>query len=198
MRLLVLTDRDQSRTAGRNLAETVAAAVAGGATTILYREKTLPGPQRRALGERVAEACGAAELIVASDPVLARELRAGTVHLAADDPWPEDEGLLVGRSCHGAVELAGAAAHGAAYATVSPVFATESKPGYGPALGPDGLAALVADALLPVYALGGIQVDTVGSCLAAGAAGVAVMGAVMGAEDPAAAVRALLDQEVPS
>ncbi len=198
MRLLVLTDRDQSRTAGRNLAATVAAAVAGGATAILYREKTLPGPQRRALGERVAEACGAAELIVASDPVLARELGATSVHLAADDPWPEDDGLLVGRSCHGAVELAGAAAHGAAYATLSPIFATDSKPGHGPALGVDGMAALLADAQLPVLALGGIQAATVGSCLAAGAAGVAVMGAVMGAEDPADAVRALLDQEGPS
>lgn len=195
MRLLVLTDRDQSRTAGRNLADTVAAAVAGGASAILYREKTLPDPQRQALGERIAEACGSAELIVASDPVLARALGATTVHLAADDPWPEGDDLLVGRSCHGAVELAGAAAHGAAYATLSPVFTTDSKPGYGPALGIEALAALVADARLPVYALGGIGPDNVGSCLAAGAAGVAVMGAVMGAEDPAAAVRALLDQE---
>lgn len=198
MRLLVLTDRDQSRTAGRNLAATVAAAVAGGATAIVYREKTLPGPQRRALGERVAEACGSAELIVASDPVLARELGATTVHLAADDPWPDGDDLLVGRSCHGAVELAGAAAHGAAYATLSPIFATDSKPGYGPALGVDGLAALLADARLPVLALGGIQVDTVGACLAAGAAGVALMAAVMGADDPAETVRALLDQEVPT
>lgn len=198
MRLLVLTDRDQSRTAGRNLAATVAAAVAGGATAILYREKTLPDPQRRALGERVAEACGAAELIVASDPVLARELGATTVHLATDDPWPDGDDLLVGRSCHGAVELAGAAAHGAAYATLSPIFATDSKPGYGPALGVDGLAALLADAQLPVLALGGIQSDSVGPCLAAGAAGVAVMAAVMGAEDPAAAVRALLEQEAPA
>ena len=196
MRLLVLTDRDQSRTAGRTLAETVAAAVAGGATAIVYREKTLPGPQRRALGRRVAEACGSATLIVASDPVLARDLGATTVHLAADDPWPEEDDLIVGRSCHGAVELAGAAARGAAYATLSPVFATDSKPGYGPALGLDGLTTLVDDARLPVYALGGIRAATVRGCLAAGAAGVAVMGTVMGADDPDAAVRALLDQEV--
>mgnify|MGYP002084332812 CR=1 FL=1 len=73
---------------------------------------------------------------------------------------------------------------------MSPVFATDSKPGYGPALGAEGLAALVSDALLPVYALGGIRADTVAACLTAGAAGVAVMGAVMGAEDPAAALRA--------
>ncbi len=198
MRLLVLTDRDQSRAAGRNLAETVAAAVAGGATAVVYREKALPHPQRRALGERVAEACGTAELIVASDPELARELGATTVHLAADDPWPEGDDLIVGQSCHGAVELAGAAAHGAAYATLSPIFATDSKPGYGPALGLDELAALVADTPVPVLALGGVRADTVGACLAAGAAGVAVMGAVMGADDPAAAVRALLDQEVVS
>lgn len=196
MRLLVLTDRDRSRTAGRTLEETVAAAVAAGATAIVYREKTLPGPERRALGERVADACGSAALVVASDPALARDLGAATVHLAADDPWPEADDLMVGRSCHGAVELADAAAHGAAYATLSPIFATDSKPGYGPALGLDGLATLVADVRLPVYALGGIRADTVRRCLATGAAGVAVMGTVMGAEDPDAAVRALLDQEV--
>jgi thiamine-phosphate diphosphorylase len=196
MCLLGLTDPEKSRNAGRTLAETVAAAVAGGATAIVYREKTLPGPQRRALGQRVAEACGSATLIVASDPVLARDLGATTVHLAADDPWPEGDDLIVGRSCHGAVELAGAAAHGAAYATLSPIFVTDSKPGYGPALGLDGLATLVADARLPVYALGGIRAATVPGCLAAGAAGVAVMGTVMGADAPDAAVRALLDQEV--
>ncbi len=193
----MLTDRDQSRVAGRNLAETVAAAVAAGATAILYREKTLPAPQRRALGERVAEACGdAAELIVASDIALARDLGARTVHLAADDPWPDEDDLALGRSCHGAVDLAGAAAHRATYATVSPVFATASKPGYGPALGLDGLADLAAAARLPVYALGGIGADRVAPCLAAGAAGVAVMGAVMAAADPAEVVRSLLDQEV--
>ena len=82
--------------------------------------------------------------------------------------------------------------------TYSPVFATASKPGYGPALGLDGLAAgcrAVPD--LAVLALGGLGPGRVGACVRAGAAGVAVMGAVMGAGDPAAVVRSLVDELAP-
>jgi thiamine-phosphate pyrophosphorylase len=197
VRLLVLTDRDQSRSAGRDLPTTVAAAVAGGASGIVFREKDLPETQRRAVGERVAAACRGAELIVASDATLARALESSTVHLAAGDPWPEEDfDLAIGRSCHGAIELREAAVHGATYAMVSPVFETASKPGYGPALGLDGLGALVADATVPVYALGGLRPGDGPACLAAGATGIAVMSGVMAAPDPTEAVRAYLDQEV--
>jgi thiamine-phosphate pyrophosphorylase len=100
---------------------------------------------------------------------------------------------MVGRSCHTPDELAAARAAGADRATYSPVFATASKPGYGPALGVDGLAAgcrAVPD--LAVLALGGIGPDNALACVAAGASGVAVMGGVMAAADPAAAVRDLV------
>jgi thiamine-phosphate pyrophosphorylase len=77
------------------------------------------------------------------------------------------------------------------------VFATASKPGYGPALGIGGLAAgcrAVAGVGSPlaVYALGGIRPAQAGACLAAGAAGVAVMGAVMRADDPHGIVRVMI------
>jgi thiamine-phosphate pyrophosphorylase len=71
---------------------------------------------------------------------------------------------------------------------LSPIFASPSKPGYGPALGTDALASLP----LPCFALGGVTATNAAACLAAGAAGIAVMGAVMTAADPAAAVRELL------
>jgi thiamine-phosphate pyrophosphorylase len=86
-----------------------------------------------------------------------------------------------------------AAAEGVDYVTVSPVYPTPSKPGYGPALGKHTLSDLTAIAgAPPVYALGGVDTARAPECLAAGAAGVAVMGAVMAAEDPAAVVAALL------
>jgi thiamine-phosphate pyrophosphorylase len=200
--LLVLTDRHRCAVAGRDLVSTVAAAVRGGAPTVVYREKDLPDDERRGLGEEVAAACGPAELIVASDPDLARRLGATAVHLASADPWPVDTGhavdtggeLTLGRSCHDAAELDEAAAHGAAYVTLSPVFATASKPGYGPPLGLDGLARLVAGRDLPVVALGGVEPTNAAACLDAGASGVAVLGGVMAAPDPEAAVRALLDE----
>jgi thiamine-phosphate pyrophosphorylase len=199
--LLVLTDRRMAADAGHDLAEVIAAAVDAGAPAVVLREKDLPAAERHDLAVRLrAATAGAAALIVAGDPALARAVGADGVHLAAADPWPGDSaaGLRVGRSCHTPGELTATAMGGvAAYATFSPVFATASKPAYGPALGIDGLAAgcrAVAGVGSPlaVYALGGIGPAQAGACLAAGAAGVAVMGAVMRADDPRGIVRAMI------
>jgi thiamine monophosphate synthase len=102
----------------------------------------------------------------------------------------------VGRSCHDAAELGRVSTED--YAFVSPVFPTPSKPGYGPALTPAGLAELVRRSPVPVVALGGVQTpEDAAACVAAGAAGVAVMGAVMRATDPASVVNRLLTAVCP-
>ncbi|MGC2203946.1 MAG: thiamine phosphate synthase, partial [Stellaceae bacterium] len=99
---------------------------------------------------------------------------------------------LIGASAHSAEEASQLLAAGADYVTVSPVFMTVSKPGYGPVLGLEGLASVVAQAPGPVIALGGITAQNAGRCLAAGAHGVAIMGEAMRAADPRAAVMAIL------
>jgi thiamine-phosphate pyrophosphorylase len=199
--LLVLTDRRMAADTDHDLVDVVAAAVDAGAPAVLLREKDLPAADRHDLAVRLrAATAGAAALIVAGDPALAHAVEADGVHLAADDPWPGDSatGLRLGRSCHTTGALMATAMGGvAAYATFSPVFATASKPGYGPALGIDGLAAgcrAVArlGSPLAIYALGGIGPAQAGECRAAGAAGVAVMGAVMRADDPRGIVRAMI------
>jgi thiamine-phosphate pyrophosphorylase len=196
--VLVVTDRALARAAGRDLVEVVAAALDGGAREVLLRDRDLPPAERRRLAEELRSATAAvgAALHVAGDAALARAVGADGVHLAAAEPWPEAaarEGLVAGRSCHTPSELAAALVEGADRATYSPVFATASKPGYGPALGLDGLAAgCRAVPGLAVLALGGVDPATAGACVEAGAAGVAVMGGIMRAADPAAAVRALL------
>jgi thiamine-phosphate diphosphorylase len=191
--LVVVTDRAQAR----DLVGVVGAAVAGGARTVLLREKDLPRDERRALARSIAEQLRPVDgaLLVAGDVDLAGELGAAGVHLAAADPWPSPaaEPGVVGRSCHSADDLRAALTSGADYATLSPIWPTPSKPGYGPALGPAGLAAACAAVPgLPVVALGGVTPERAGACRAAGAAAVAVMGEVMRADDPAACVRALL------
>jgi thiamine-phosphate pyrophosphorylase len=93
---------------------------------------------------------------------------------------------------HNSIEAMRAKDGGADYVTLAPVFESASKPGYGPALGLDGLRAVVRDLAVPVLALGGIGPDDVQGCLRAGAAGVAVMGGVMRAEDPGAVLREYL------
>jgi thiamine-phosphate pyrophosphorylase len=194
-RLVVLTDRALAEAAGRSLPDAVHAVALGGAHTVVFREKDLAAPDRRALGQDVADALVGTptRLVVASDPTLAAALGADGVHLASLDGRPADRPggggeLPFGRSCHGPADLAAGAREGAAWATLSPIFVTASKPGHGPALGPGALAG----APLPVLALGGITSARARACLAAGAHGVAVMGAVMRAVDPAATVHELL------
>lgn len=186
-RLLLLTDG--SATGGRPLVDVVAAAVEGGARAVLLREKHLPADERAALaaGLRAVLATVGGLLLVASDSGLATRVGADGLHLAAADPVPDRPTARLGRSCHSVADVARAAAEGCAYATLSPIHETASKPGYGPALGTD----VLRDTALPVWGLGGIDPDRASACVAAGAAGVAVMGAVMRADDPAAAVRAL-------
>lgn len=169
-RLVVVTDRTQ---AAGPLADVVAAAVQAGARAVLLRDRDLPIEQRAAL---------AADLRAVLEPVGGLLVTAGAgadaVHLAAAEPFPDPRPALVGRSCHGAAELARARAEGCDWAFLSPVFATASKPGYGPALGVAGFARL-RPLGPPAYALGGVLPQSVPELLAAGAAGVAVMGPVM-------------------
>jgi thiamine-phosphate pyrophosphorylase len=186
--LLVLTDRHVCT--GRSLVDVVASAVDKGARAVVLREKDLPLEDRLKLG---------AELRARLDPVGGVLIMAGAageaVHLAAADPFPSPRPSLVGRSCHTPDEVARAATEGCDYVTVSPVFPTPSKPGYGPPLGLDGLTRLCRSGV-PTYALAGVRPADVVACRRAGAAGVAVMGAVMREPDIVAAYVAAL-QEVP-
>jgi len=183
--VLVLTDRRQ---AARPLTEVVSAAVDGGARSVVLREKDLPRSSRLALAaalRAILRPVGGRLIVAGPDP-----LGGDAVHLAAADPVPAGVGF-VGRSCHDGTELAGLSTED--YATVSPVFTSASKPGYGPALGVPGLAQLVARTGKPLLALGGVTSPAdAAACVAAGAAGVAVMGAVMRARDPAELVAGLV------
>ena len=175
--LLVLTDRSQC--AGP-LVDVVAAAVDAGARAVVLREKDLPETQRARLAEHlraILEPVGGLLILAGRRGDVGR--RGDAVHLAASDAFPTRRPSLVGRSCHCADEVADAGVEGCDYVTLSPVFATTSKPGYGPALGLGGLAALTTGAVPPAYALGGVHPPDVADCLAAGASGIAVMGPVM-------------------
>lgn len=115
-------------------------------------------------------------LLINQDVELARELGVG-VHLKASQlrdlvERPLPLGSWVGASCHDAEELERAAELNADFATLSPVCATASHPDAKP-LGWERFAPLVADARLPVYALGGVGPDDLERAHATGAQGVA-------------------------
>ncbi|WKU02465.1 thiamine phosphate synthase [Micromonospora sp. HUAS LYJ1] len=176
--VVLLTDRLVAR---GDLVDVVAGAARGGVRWVVLREKDLPRAGRAALAVDLravlAEVDGT--LIVAGpDP-----LDGHAVHLPAAGPYPPPAVGLVGRSCHDAAELARLTTED--YVTLSPVWPTRSKPGYGPPLCPDGLRRLVRLSPVPVLALGGIGTpEQVTACVDAGAAGVAVLGAIMRAADP--------------
>lgn len=117
-----------------------------------------------------------ARLLVNGDIELARELGVG-VHLRAAQlvelqRRPLPAAVWVGASCHDAGELRRAAELGVDFATLSPVRATPSHPDAAP-LGWLRFAELVADAALPVLALGGLGVQDIDRARAVGAQGVA-------------------------
>jgi len=179
-RLLLLTDRSQLHLS-RALLPTLAECQQAGLTHVVLRELDEPSAQRAALAASLAD--------LGLTVIAARTPLPGTagLHLPAQGPVPPHPGLL-GRSCHTRAEVATATEQGAAYATLSPYAVTDSKPGYGPPLP----AGAFAGHRLPVYALGGITPTNAAEAVAAGAHGVAVMGTVMRAADPAAVVADLL------
>lgn len=171
--LVIVTDRAQAR---RPLADVIAAALDGGARTVLLREKDLPREQRRELAEQL-RSLGADVIVGGPDP-----LGGNAIHLAAADPLPSVD--FVGRSCHNLAEMEALTVE--SYCTLSPIFESASKPGYGPALGVGVLRQ-------GIVALGGVDTpQRARACREAGATGIAVMGAVMRARDPAKVVKGLL------
>jgi thiamine-phosphate pyrophosphorylase len=194
--VLVITDRHQSR---MPLPALAAAVFEGGGRWLLLRDKDLAQAERIALGRHLTDIAApfGATILMSGDVEAAIEAGAAGVHLPRDgDPGAARVRLgpaaRIGMSAHDLGEVERAAAGGADYATLSPVFASPSKPGYGPALGLEVLSAAAAAVGLPVLALGGVTAARARDCLEAGAAGVAVMGEVMRARDPAAAVRAFV------
>ena len=128
--------------------------------------------------------------MVHDDLEAALRLGLGGLHLPASaDTARARDALplaLLGQSWHGAPDAGMLNDPALDYLTLSPVFLTESKPGYGPALGPAGIEEATSRTTKPLVALGGVDLRNITLCRNAGATGVAVMGGVMRAADPAA------------
>ena len=176
------------------LAARAAGAVRGGATMIQVRLKHADARTLAAVARRLV-----ADLpvpVVINDRLdVALATGAAGVHVGVDDlPLeavrrlvPND--FIVGASFGSEAELA--AARGADYVGIGPVYASGSKPDAGVAIGPDGLRRLRALIDSPSVGIGGVTPDNARAVIDAGAVGVAVIASVFGHADPEAAARAI-------
>lgn len=197
-RLYLVTDRHQTN--GRPLIDVVQAALEGGVDAVQLREKDLPGRPMLELALRLRKLTAehSARLFVNDRVDVAIACDADGVHLPASSfRIAETRQLLggeklIGVSTHDPDEVPAAAREGADFAVFGPVYETPSKRSYGPPRGLETLArAAAATPKLPLLAIGGIQPERVNSVLSRGAQGVAVIRAVLAAENPAAVAREL-------
>jgi thiamine-phosphate pyrophosphorylase len=167
------------------------AAVPPGTLLVELRDKQRD--DRAALAERVGAICRAAgaRWVVNGDLMLASTYAADGVHLPEHDAHLHiDEGRragLVGVSTH-SVDSA-LRFRNADYVILGPIWPTASKPGHPGA----GLSILAGVDGAPVFAIGGVDsAERARACRAAGAHGVAVIRAILAADDPGAAAAALV------
>ena len=197
-RLCVITDPELGR--GLSHVGIARQALEGGASMIQLRDKSAGLRELLPQGQEIASLCRerGAHFIVNDRLDLALAVNADGVHLGQDDLPPMaaraalGPGKILGVSTHSLEQAIRAAEEGADYLGIGPIFATSTKAiGYEP-VGCAMIRQLRARLELPLIAIGGITLDTISSVIRAGAAGVAVISAIAGAEDVTLASRGFL------
>lgn len=180
----------------------VQAVAEAGVDLIQLREKDLASRELLGLVKSAVEAGRGSKIrIVVNDRLdIALATGAHGVHLGGQSVPPEavrrhvDQGFLVGVSCHSMEDALKAEAGGADYILLGPIFDTPSKRQYGPPLGLKKLSEVASRIRIPLLALGGITVERVGSCLEAGATGIAGIRLFQEESSPANRIRELKEQ----
>lgn len=197
-RLCVVTDRDLAR--GRPLDAVVTAAVRGGATMVQLREKRASTreflEEARALKALLAER--GIPLIINDRVDIALAVDADGVHVGQTDMPVEVVRALVGPikivglSITNEEQILRADAEAADYLGIGPIYAQTTKTDASAPLGINGFAALRRRTAKPAIAIGGVKAEHVQALFDAGADGVAVVSAIMSADDCTEAARQLI------
>lgn len=199
--LYLITDRKQLPP-GRDLVETVAAALAGGVRAVQLREKDLSAAELHPLARelRTLTARHGARLLINDRLDVALAVEADGVHLGGHSlPVAVARKILgpdrlIGVSTHRPEEVTAAQRDGADFATFGPVFFTPSKAAYGEPVGLGKLREACSASTLPVFSLGGVSCEHISELRDAGCHHVALIAAILAAADPAAAAAALLSR----
>jgi thiamine-phosphate pyrophosphorylase len=194
--LYVITDEIIGR---RTHAEIAERAVAGGADAIQLRDKSCSSRELIRVARTLREITRrSSTLFIINDRLdVALACGADGVHLGQGDMRTDvarqlaPPGFIIGVSVSTVEEACRAEQEGADYVALSPTFSTGSKPDAGPGHGLTVLREMRQNVSVPVIAIGGINRENIGEVIAAGADGVAVISAVVGAADITAAARDL-------
>jgi len=186
---------------GKQLADVMEQALAGGADILQLRNKTGSKAELLEQGKMLRELTAAygVPFIVNDHPDLAIELSADGVHLGQEDmPIAEARRLLgndriIGISTHSLEQALAAERDGADYIGVGPVYPTNTKPGR-PAVTTNFVADAARHVAIPFVAIGGITLGNVDEVLNAGASRICAVSAIVGSESPDEACRYFLDK----
>ena len=193
-RVCLVTDRGLAR--GRSTIDIALAAVAGGATMVQLREKDLATrafiEEARTLRERLAPL--GVPLVINDRADVALAVGADGLHVGQDDmPYAMARALLpgkiIGLSITALDQLDAADARAADYLGVGPIFAQATKADAAPPLGLEGLRAARRLTERPLMAIGGVTAANAAALRAAGADGLAIVSAIVAADDPQAATQ---------
>jgi thiamine-phosphate pyrophosphorylase len=187
-KVYLITDRKQ---VNMPLAVAVRQALEGGVRAVQLREKDLPVRDLLALSQemRVLTNEFGARLFINDRVDVAVAVNADGVHLGHESMPVEavrrvvGKNMLIGVSTHDLAEAKAAEAGGADFITFGPIFETPSKAKLGTPVGVVLLKEIKCDISIPIYALGGIKSGNIMQVLSAGASGVAMISAILSAED---------------
>jgi thiamine-phosphate pyrophosphorylase len=174
-------------------------AIAGGADTIQYRQKSGTTREMIEIARNMKRLCSEADVtFIVNDRLdVAIAAEADGVHLGQEDfPIPMarellGEGRIIGGSAATLDEARKCLSEGADYVGFGPVYPTSSKDDAGPVSGIDILKQVVEIIPVPIIAIGGVGAENIPDVMRAGAHGIAVISAVCCQYDPEEATRAI-------
>lgn len=198
LRLYLVTDRDVCQ--GRDLLEIISQAIEGGVTMVQLREKNCDTRQFIDIATKIKELLKPKHIpLIINDRVdVALAVDADGVHIGQSDmPYDMARKLLgadkiIGLSVENMEDVVEANKLNVDYIGVSPVFATPTKTDTAQPFGLEGLRKAVGLSIHPTVAIGGINKKTVKDVMTCGVDGVAVVSAIIGADNPKEATKKLI------
>ncbi len=193
---------DSNMIGNKNLEDIVIEAVKGGVTIVQLREKEIDVKRYLDKGINLKKKLDISKIpLIINDRVdVTFAVKASGVHLGQSDLPLSSAREILGRNCLIGISISTieeariAESNGADYIAISPVFDTPTKTDTDPAVGLEGIFKIRKNVKLPIVGIGGINIKNAREVIKAGCDGIAVVSAIISAENPKQAARDLLEE----